>query len=115
MRTLLELAMIAGVLVLAFLLAAPAHSDPAPDAALVAQAVTGESRTVQAASWQVAEVTARRLWLDVFGWQDVVSLNVGDLGAGVSADVTPGDAYCAGAGWWRDEWFAYVGAHVSAW
>lgn len=116
-KILLELALVAWVLALALLMAAPAHPFelPAPDAALVAQTLTGSSHTVQAASWELGApdlIDGRRVWLDVFGLENLTGLDFSDVGGGVSTDVTPDNALCGGAGWVPDEWMVYGGYHV---
>jgi len=116
MKALLEAAMITGVLALACLLAEPAHPDElTPDAVLAAQTLTGESRTLQATSWQITTVVGRDLWFDLFGADSALGCDLADAGAGLSIDVLPDANYCVGGGWYADAWFGYAGVHVALW
>jgi|LSQX01.1.fsa_nt_gb hypothetical protein len=96
------------------LFAAPAPADEwwELDTGLVAQTLTGESRTVEAASWQVLQVREYRGWLDAFGIEGLATLDFSDAGAGVSFD--GGSPVCIGAGYYRG-WIIYAGVHVALW
>ena len=113
-----ELAVTLIVLVALLLLwPATAHSQVIgePDAALVGQTLTGETRTVTAASWIVARpswLEHRRAWLDLFEPQELAGGHYDRLGLGASVDVTAGSPYCVGGGWRPDAWFGYAGYHV---
>jgi hypothetical protein len=87
----------------------------AQDAALVAQTVTGDSRTVEAVSFELAELDFaqdRRLWFDAFGVTSLAAMDFADAGAGLSVDVTPRQDWCAGGGYYQG-WLLYAGRHVT--
>ena len=98
MRLLIALAALA-------LIAAPAGAFDwealAPDAALVAH--TGAGETVDGAAWQVGAVAGHRAWADLIDPR-------GTWGLGLSADLSPGGAACAGVGW-RSGLLVYYGLH----
>lgn len=108
MKLLLELGMVVAILVCACWIA---HAQ---DAALVAQTFGEEGRTVEAASWELAQPTwlqQRRVWGDLFDAEAILRMDFPDAGAGLSIDALPGQPYCIGAGYHRG-WVGYAGAHV---
>lgn len=103
--------MITLALLMAVAVAVPAHAQ---DAALVAQTFGEEGRTVEAASWELAQpmwLQQRRVWGDLFDAEAILRMDFPDAGAGLSIDALPGQPYCIGAGYHRG-WVGYAGAHV---
>lgn len=106
---LLQLGMVVAILVCACWIA------DAQDAALVAQTVTGDSRTVEALSFDLgtpALLAERRVWADAFGITNLASLDFANAGLGLSIDVTPASDWCAGGGYYEG-WLAYAGRHIT--
>ena len=104
MRTIIVVAAL--LLLAAPLAAADFWAEFDPDAAIVAEPVGVDRDSLFGASKIIDEAAClahRRVWGDLFQPLD-------DLGAGLSVDIVPGKAACAGVGWQR-EWFGYVGGH----
>jgi hypothetical protein len=111
----LKWSMIVAALVIVAIALALAGVAHAQDAALVAQTLTGDSRTVEAVSWELTRpdlIEQRRVWGDLFGVSDLVSWDLANAGVGLSVDVTPRANWCAGVGYYGG-WMIYGGRHVT--